>query len=214
MHDVSIVADGKVHHPPAADWHDADTSSYLTFSTGEAGTYVAGVSTRPGMRTLPAEDFRAFLKLYGALDGLAMFESESKLSAVRQRASKHVKAVIQIGNAYSPDYSKPLGYPVEIILKNNPYELKLNDQLRFQVLFNGKPVENHLVYASHAGFNEDDEAPKRLNAQKLRTDKNGLASIKIGKTSAWYIALIHVQPAKDADADYEANWATLTFEMK
>lgn len=214
MQDVSIAAEGKVRHPSAADWHDADASSYLTFSTGKAGTYAAGVSTRPSMKTLPAEDFRAFLKLYGALDSLALFDNDNKLSAVRQRSSKHVKAVVQVGDAYSSDYSKRLGYPVEIILKNNPYKLKLNDELKFQVLFNGKPAANQLVYVSHAGFHEDDQSEKRLNAQKLRTDKNGLASFKVGKKSAWYIALIHAQLVKDAEADYEANWSTLTFEMR
>lgn len=214
MQDVSIAADGKVFNPPVTDWHDADLASYLTFTTGKAGTQVAGVSTKPGMRTLSAVDFRAFLKTYGALDGLASFESESKLSAVRQRSAKHVKAVIQVGNTYTTDYSRRLGYAVEIVPQNNPYELKLNESLRFQVLHNGLPVANHLVYVNHAGFNEDDDAERRVNAQKLRTDKNGLASVKISKKSAWYIALIHVHPAKDADADYETNWATLTFEMK
>ncbi len=214
MQDVSIAADDKVFHPPATDWHDADAASHLTFTTGKAGTPVAGVSTRPGVRTLPAADFRAFMKLYGALDGLASFDSESKLAAVRQRSAKHVKAVFQVGNAYSTDYSRRLGYPLEIVPQNNPFELKLNEALRFQVLHNGQPVANHLVYVNHAGFNEDDDAERRVNAQKLRTDKNGMASVKISKKSAWYIALIHVHPVKDADADYETNWATLTFEMK
>ena len=214
MQDVSIAADDKVLHPPVTDWHDADAASYLTFTTGKAGTHVAGVSTRPGVRALPAADFRAFLKTYGALDGLASFESESKLSAVRQRSAKHVKAVIQVGNIYSTDYSRNLGYPLEIVPQNNPYELKLGESLRFQVLHHGQPVANHLVYVNHAGFNEDDDAERRVNAQKLRTDKNGLANVRISKKSAWYIALIHVHPVKDADADYETNWATLTFEMK
>ena len=216
MQDVSIAADDKVFHPPATDWHDADVASYLTFTTDKAGTYVAGVSTRPGVRALPAADFRAFLKLYGALDGLVSFDSDSKLTTVRQRSAKHVKAVVQVGNTFSTDYSRRLGYPLEIVLQNNPYALKLNESLRFQILHNGKPVVNHLVYVNHAGFNEDDDAERRVNAQKLRTDKNGFADFKISKKSAWYIALIHVHPVKDADADadYETNWATLTFEMK
>ncbi len=214
MQDVSIAADDKVFHPPATDWHDADTASLLTFTTGKAGTLVAGVSTRPGVRTLSAADFRAFMKLYGALDGLASFDRDSKLTTVRQRSAKHVKAVVQVGNSYSTDFSRHLGYPLEVILKNNPYELKPNETLHFQVLHQGQPVANHLVYVNHAGFNEDDDAERRVNAQALRTDKNGLANFKISKKSAWYIALIHVHPVKDADADYETNWATLTFEMK
>lgn len=215
MQDVSIVAEGKVRHPSAADWYDANDSSYLKFSTGNAGTYVAGVSTkRSGTSTRPAEEFRKYLEHYGILDTLAAFDNDNQLSEIRQRSSKHVKAVIQVGDEYSSDYSKRLGYPVEIILKNNPYELNLNDELSFQVLYDGNPVENQLVYVSHAGFNTPDDVGGRPNAIKLRTDKHGVASFKVGKKSVWYIALIHVRPTKDAETDYEANWSTLTFEMK
>ena len=214
MRDVSIVGDGKLSHPPASDWHDANAASYLSFSTGSAGTYVAGVSSKSGVRPQSAEDFRAFLKLYGALDGLAAFESGSKLETVRLRSSKHVKAAVQVGDKPSADFARPLGHPVEIVFSTNPYQLKLNDELSFQVLHQGKPVQNHRVYAGHAGFNEDDSAPKRINTQELRTDGQGVARFKIGKKAAWYIALIHVVPAGDGEADYEATWATHSFDVR
>lgn len=214
MREVSIVGDGKLSHPPDSDWHDANAASYLSFTTGAAGTYVAGVSSKSGVRPQSADDFRAFLKLYGALDGLAAFESASKLETVRLRSSKHVKAVVQVGDKSSADFSRPLGHPVEIVLRTNPYRIKLDDELSFQVLHLGKPVPNHGVYAGHAGFNEDDSAPRRINAQALRTDAHGVARFKVGKKAAWYVALIHVVPAGDGEADYEATWATHSFDMR
>ena len=214
MRDVSIVGDGKLSQPPASDWHDANAASYLSFNTGAAGTYVAGVSSKSGVRPQPADDFRAFLKLYGALDGLAAFESGRKLETVRLRASKHVKAAVQVGDKASADFARPLGHPVEIVLGTNPYQIKLNDELSFQVLHQGKPLPNHRVYAGHAGFNEDDSAPKRINTQELRTDSLGVARFKVGKKVAWYLALIHVVPVSDGEADYEATWATHTFDMR
>lgn len=214
MADVSIASAGKIAKPPLTDWHDAASASHLTFSTGAAGTYVAGVASRSGVRPIPAADFRSFLQLYGALDGLAAFEADGRDTPVRQRSSKHVKAVVQVGNVTSADFAAVLGHPVEVVLATNPYAIQLGDELRFQVLADGKPVANHMVYASHAGFNEDDAAPKRLNALKLRTDKDGFASFRVSKRAPWYITLIHVQPAQDADADYVSTWATLSFEMR
>ena len=130
------------------------------------------------------------------------------------RSSKHVKAVVQVGDKPSADFSRPLGHPVEIIFRANPYQIKLGDMLSFQVLHGGKPVPNHAVYAGHAGFNEDDNAPKRLNTQALRTDADGVARFKVGKKSTWYLALIHVVPTSDGEADYEASWATHSFDMR
>lgn len=214
MRDVSIVGDGQLSHPPASDWHDANAASYLKFTTGAAGTYVAGVSSRSGVRAQSADDFRAFLKLYGALDGLDAFERGRKLDTVRLRASKHVKAVVQVGDKASADFARPLGHPVEIVFSTNPYQIKLGEELNFQVLHQGKPVPNHRVYAGHAGFNEDDNAPKRINTQELRTDSQGVARFKVGKKVAWYLALIHVVPVGDGEADYEATWATHSFDVR
>ena len=214
MREVSILADGQLRHPPESDWHDTSTASHLRFDTGSGGTYLAGVSSRSGVRTQTADDFRSFLKLYGALDGLDAYEKDGAMPSVRLRSSKHVKAVVQVGNSYSADFGKQLGHPVEIVLERNPYQLKLGDSLAFQVLHQGKPVAGHWVYANHAGFNEDDNAPKRVNTQKLRTDSQGRASVTLSKHAPWYIALIHVHRVNDGAADYEATWATLSFELK
>jgi hypothetical protein len=214
MRDVSIVGDGRLSQPPASDWHDANAASYLKFTTGAAGTYVAGVSSKSAVRAQSADDFRAFLKTYGALDGLDAFERGPKLDTVRLRSSKHVKAVVQVGDKASADFARPLGHPVEIVFSNNPYQIKLGEELRFRVLHQGQPVQNHRVYAGHAGFNEDDNAPRRIHTQELRTDSQGMASFKVGKKVPWYLALIHVVPINDGEADYEATWATHSFDVR
>lgn len=214
MQDVTIVGDGKKQRPTADSWTDANNSSYLKFKTGGAGTYVAGVSTKPKIIEMKAEDFRNYLKHEGVPDTLAAFDKGARPEQVRERYSKHIRAVFQVGDKRSSDYSKALGYPVEIILKNNPYQMKVSDELRFQVLYKGKPVANQFVNASHAGYHGHDTAGGHLNAYQLRTDQNGIAKFKITKPAVWYIALIHMQKASDPEADYESNWATVTFLVK
>jgi uncharacterized GH25 family protein len=214
MADVSIVANGRVASPPEDAWYDDSNSSYLRYRTGESGTYVIGVSTRPSMIELSRDDFIAYLRHDGILDTLATFEDDSKLSEVRERYSKHVRTVVQVGEARSADYSKPLGYPVEILLEQNPYDLAVGDELSFRVLFQGKPVANQIVRASHEGFHGHDASDHHANAYNLRTDADGRARFALTAKAVWYIALIHMEKIDDGEADYASNWATVTFHVK
>ena len=47
----------------------------------------------------------------------------------------------------------------------------------------------------------------------LRTDADGRATFLISQKGVWYISLIHMVETDDPDADYESNWATMTFEV-
>ena len=211
---VSIVANGRVTNPPHAAWYDDHNSSYLKYRTGEAGTYVIGVSTRPNMITMSPEDFIEYLKHDGVLDTLATFEIENKLIEVRERYSKHVRTIVQVGYKKTADYSNPLGYPVEIVLDQNPYDLKFGEELSFRVLFNGEPVANQIARASYEGFRGHDASGSHIDSYNLRTDKDGRAHFLLNNKALWYISLIHMQKIKDAEADYESNWATITFQVK
>jgi uncharacterized GH25 family protein len=211
MSKVSIAANGSVVSPPASAWYDDSISSHLKYRTGAPGTYVVGVSTKPKMITMSPDDFIKYLKHDGVLDTLADFEKNNKLKQVRERYSKHVRAVLQAGEMRTKDYATPLGFPLEILLDQNPYDLKFGKEISFRVLFKGKPVANQLVRASYDGFHGHDASGGHINAHTMRTDKDGRASFLLSNKALWYISLIHMQNVTDADADYESNWATVTF---
>jgi uncharacterized GH25 family protein len=210
---VSIAANGRATSPPEDAWYDDENSSYLRYRTGDAGTYVIGVSTRSSIITLSRDDFIAYLRHDGILDTLAKFEKDKELQEVRERYSKHVRAIVQVGEERSADHSMPLGYPIEILLDQNPYDLELGDELSFRVLFEGKPVNNQIVRVSYEGFEGGDSAHGSGNAYMLRTDEEGRARFILNDRAVWYIALIHMQKMNDDEVDYESNWATVTFEL-
>ena len=214
MADVSIAANGRVTSPPEDAWYDDSNSSYLRYRTGEAGTYVIGVSTHPSMIELSRDDFIAYLRHDGILDTLATFENDNNQSEVRERYSKHVRAIVQVGEEFSADYSKPLGHPVEILLEQNPYDLKIGDELSFRVLFEGEPAANQIVRASYEGFHGHDASDHHANAYDLRTDEDGRARFLLNNAAVWYIALIHMEKIDDGEVDYESNWATVTFQVE
>lgn len=214
MANVSIVAGGVVTNPRQSDWSDDENSSYLSYNSGEAGTQVIGVSTKPKIIEMSPDDFVAYLKHDGVLDTLEVFEEENTLDSIRERYSKHVRTIVQVGENRSGSYSGSLGYPVEIILEQNPYELRFGDDVSFQVLYKGAPAANQLVRASYEGFHGHDAAGGHINSYNVRTDEDGRASFLLANKALWYIALIHMEKIDDPEADYESNWATLTFMVK
>jgi len=213
MADVSIVADGNVTKPRPSDWYDDENSSYLNYDSGDTGTKVIGVSTRPKIITMSPDDFIAYLKHDGVLDTLAIFEAENTLTEVRERYSKHIRTVVQVGDRKSDSFATQLCYPVEIILDQNPYELRFGDNIGFRVLVKGEPAANQLVRASYEGFHGHDASGGHFNSYDMRTDADGRASFLLNNKALWYISLIHMQKIDDQDADYESNWATITFRV-
>ena len=213
MVDVSILGDGNVIKPRPSDWYDDENTSYLNFQSGAAGTKVIGVSTKPRIITMSPDDFIAYLKHDGVLDTLAVFEKENTLTEIRERYSKHVRAIVQVGDRTSDSYATQLGYPIEIILDQNPYKRRSGDDISFRVLYAGKPVAKQLVRASYAGFHGHNDSGGHINAYDLRTDADGRASFLLNNKALWYISLIHMEKIDDPDADYESNWATITFRV-
>ncbi len=213
MANVSILAHGEITTPAEDDWYDDEVSSYLNYKVGEQGTHVVGVSTRSKLITMTPEDFADYLTHDGVLDTLASFEKNNTLTEVTERYSKHVRAILQVGDKRTDDYATALDYPVEIILDQNPYDLRFGDDISFRVLYEGKPVVNQIAHASYEGFHGHNDSGGHINAFTLRTDKDGRASFLLSNKAIWYISLIYMQKVDEAEVDYESNWATITFEV-
>ncbi|WP_340066602.1 DUF4198 domain-containing protein [Ascidiimonas aurantiaca] len=149
--DASVIAKGKRVVIDPDQWKDQDsTITHLTFKTGEAGTYVVGVSTKARNIELTAEKFNSYLEHDGVLD---MLEKRTKDSLLDQDAvesyQKHVKAIYQVGDIKTNDWSTVLGYPIELVPQANPYEKYSGEKLEVQLLLDGKPLSNQLVYADY-----------------------------------------------------------------
>jgi uncharacterized GH25 family protein len=216
MSDASIAGpQGEVVHPDTSQWRNDGTITQLDFKTGAEGTYVIGVSTKAKIIALAAKDFNEYLEHDGVLDVLAARKEKNALgNDARELYAKHVKAVIQVGALRSEGFQARLGYPIEIVPLQNPYKLGKGGVLEVLVLRDGQPVANQLVYASYAGYHRHDDKGGHAEAVKTRTGQNGVAKIKLVQSGHWYIRLIHMVASEKEGANYESNWATLTFEVK
>jgi len=151
MSDASFLAHGERKSIDENQWQQIDsTITQLNFKTGKPGTYVAGVSTIPKLIELSAESFNSYLKSDGVLDMYNQREKDNSLNenAVEQY-QKNVKAIYQVGDVKTEDWKSLLGYTVEFVPLENPYDKYTGDSLQIQLLLNGKPLANQLVFTNH-----------------------------------------------------------------
>jgi len=185
-------------------------TTFLALRTAGPGTYVVGLSTRPGGIALSGEEFTGYLK-EEALTEVIRARERAGIAAdsARERYSKHVKAVFQVGDARTDGYATALDYPAEIVPLDNPYALARGGTLRLRCLVDGKPAAGLPVLVG--GRRADGARLKRL---ELTSDANGVASVPLASAGRWYVKFIHMAPVSEPDVDYESKWATLTFEVR
>lgn len=214
MKSVAVITGGKVTRPAAGQWRDDKMTSYLDLTVGGAGTYAVGVSTAAKVLELPADEFEAYLRHDGIEDVLKARQVEKPpRTPVKERYSKHVRTILQVGPTLTDDYARPFGFPAEILLLKNPAAVKVGDAIPFRALIRGKPMANQLVYASFEGFHGHNAQGGHINAVKLRTNGAGDGAFKITRAGRWYITLINMQKTT-GDAMYESNWSTVTFQIR
>ena len=218
MRNVTFLGPDFKIEPNESSWYDNENITCLKFKTGKSGTYLAGVSLEYNMIELTGDEFNEYLEHDGVLNVLEDRKRNKELNnPAKEKYAKHVKAVFQVGSENSNDFKKILGYPVEFVPIENPYILDENETLHVQVLKNGKPLKNQLVYA---GFKQDDhhhhdsQAEHQHNEIKLKSNSKGIVSLQISATGHWYIRTIDMVKSNEPGIDYESNWATITFEIQ
>jgi uncharacterized GH25 family protein len=205
VRDITVVTPAGATRLDTAAWMAEGDTSILTVSTRESGTYVIGASLGPRELKLEAKDFNDYLAHDGLPDVLAARREAGELDRpARERYSKHVKALVQVGDRRTEGYQTALGYPAELIPLDNPYALGAGAVFRVRAVIEGEPVANQLVIAG-----------SRSGSRSVRTDGAGVARFRIGARGAWYVKFIHMRPAAgDSTIDYESKWATLTFGVR
>lgn len=190
----------------SVEWRDDKTTSTFAVKSLEPGSYVIGASLLPRDISLKADEFNDYLDHDGIPDTLAERKKNNELKKdIKEKYSKHVKAIFQVGENTTDNFKTPLNYPVEIVPMQNPHLLKVGDFLEVQCLVDGKAIANQFVLAGYDGVKKE---------FSTRTDNNGIAKFEIKKSGENYIKLIHMTKLKGSVYDYESKWATLTFKIK
>jgi hypothetical protein len=212
LRDLSIVNPSGATTPlDTAGWAQTGDTSVVTVRLGESGTYLIGASLRPREIALAAKDFNSYLASDGLPDILAARRKDGELDRpARERYSKHVKALLQVGSARTVGYAAELGYPAELVALDNPYALNPGGTIRVRAVVEGSPVANQVLIAGGRT-----SSGGRIAQRSVRTDKEGVGRIGISSRGIWYVKFIHMEKAAaDTTIDYESKWATLTFAVR
>lgn len=104
-------------------------------------------------------------------------------------------------------FAKPIGFDLEIVPQSDPAQLKAGDKLTVQVLLKGQPLAD-------ASLVSDFFIPHDAKPEKIKTDKDGKATVTVPKRAFAGVEVSHF--AKDAGSNVEGTFynASLTFKVK
>ena len=220
MIDVSIISNSNRSRMDSTAWTEENKTTLLHFTTKGEGTYVAGVSTKARDFEMDAKAFNDYLEHDGVLDMLEWRRDNGALDKpVVEKYSKHVKTIFQVGEKRTIDWNVNLGYPIEFLPLANPYKLDVGYSMKVLLLRDGNPLPNQLVYLGtpqhhHTHDHSDEDADHHHHeAQQLKTDENGIITIKPKKEGVHYLRTIHMELSDEPGLTHESNWATLSFEI-
>lgn len=185
-------------------------TTFFALHTGEPGTYVIGVSTRPNIIGMSGTQFHAYLKEEGLGRVIAdRVKAGTTADSAREQYAKHVKAIVQVGDERSAGFSTPLGAAAELVPLDNPYTWKRGAVLRFRALVNGAPAAGLTVITGGRT-----PAGGRLPRHEWTTDVQGIVALQPTGPGVWYLTFISIGPVTAADHNYESRWATITFQLR
>lgn len=211
IRDLQLLTPDGFTHPAPLAWtiNREDSTTQFGLIVKKEGTYAVGLSTKPRELAQTAKAFNAYLKEEGITDILARRKKLGQMNyPARERYSKNVKAVFQVGEARTPEVNMPFGAPAEIVPLDNPYVGQRSGAVRFLCLVDGKPVTGMTVLV---GSQLGHERPQQ---RALVTNAKGEVSVKITKSGRWYVKFVRMTPHTGGEIDYESKWATLTFQVR
>jgi uncharacterized GH25 family protein len=127
------------------------------------------------------------------------------------RSQQFAKALIVAGPADAAT-DEPAGLPVEIVPLGRAGDWRSGRDLRFQVLFQGKPLAEEHVRATYVGFQPDDAW-----CYTAATDRTGVVRVRPSRAGTWVLCVNVRRAAADAvrgEYDYESYTASLTLEIR
>ena len=193
------------------DLRDSDgVNPTVTFE--KPGTQQIGWEGSASYISIEPEIFEKYITLEGYK---AVIEARKSPGASetygKERYSRFLKTYVQIGNKKTEDYKKPLGFKIEIIPQTNPTNLKVGDELKVQILFEGKPLSMNRVMATYDKYSTIPED----YAQTQETGADGMVRFKITHPGLWMIRTNRILPIKgDRQADWESFWSNITFQVQ
>lgn len=180
----------------------------LEYTFGSVGTHLLSMQSNAAYIELDAEKFNAYLEE----DGLNYIIERRKAKGTQDQGSRefytrYAKLLVQSGDRTDDTYKKQVGFILEIIPGQNPYDLHVGDHLECKVIYQKEPAAHTLVKVwSHID--------NRTFLQNIYTENDGTIKFPISNAGRWMVSTVVMTEARRPDADWESMWASLVFAIE
>lgn len=181
------------------------------FSPEKEGNYLFALERNWSYIELSPKEFENYLRE----DGMEYIIDERKKlgesqNTGRERYSRFIKTLFQVGDKRDETFKQNANLKLEIIPLENPYEKRVGEKIKFQILFNNKPLINKTVFA-------DNRNVEQITKQKMITDKNGIVEFELDNSGIWLVRLVYMQRCEEkncGETDWESFWGAFSFGKK
>ncbi|HEX9637365.1 MAG TPA: DUF4198 domain-containing protein [Acidobacteriota bacterium] len=172
------------------------------------GDSILALSIGPRTLRFGAEEFNRHLLDDGVLQ---VYEWRRRLGRLdrpaSERRSRHAKALVSAAGARGQLLVRAIGAPLEIVPLVDPTRLGAGQLLELRVLSRGRPAPGLTILAGG-------QSPQASRFSAV-TDDLGEAAFPPDRPGLWYAHVIDMRRLEaDPEADYECEWATLTFTIR
>lgn len=175
----------------------------VTLELEGRATWVAYTSTDFNIRFRDTEKFSNYLKDEGLEWVLDWYKRENKsLKDATETYYRHAKALSWSGPEEPEWLSEPLGMRIELVPDTG--FLSCKQPAKFRALYQGEPLEGHLVRRFRKGIEE---------VQQQRVDAQGYVEFPPGE-GPFLLNVVHIEDASNPRAkgkDWVSDWASLTY---
>ena len=153
--------------------------------------------------------FTEFLEHEGAVELAREVKDVASDTKLRRRYARNLKALVRVGAGDDTRlHARQVGQELEVLLLDDPWSVKPDEELTVQILFSGKPLEGLQV----KGF--VDSGDGSIAELKARTDAIGTVRFPLKQQGTWVIRATVVRPCADPElADWDTYYATFSFHL-
>jgi hypothetical protein len=172
------------------------------------GSYILAFESNPSFSDLGALRFNAYVD-HERLTAIAAHREATGTNEERgtELYARRAKALLQAGERFSPNVTRPIGQTLEIVPLQNPFALEAGAPLDLQVFWRGEPLGNAQLLAAPLDATGDYEA--------FTTSTDGVARVTApGDTPMLYSVVWGVPAPDETRADYFTVFASLTVGTK
>lgn len=173
----------------------------------KAGTHLFALQSNAAYIEMGGQKFNDYLQEDGIDNVLDQRKKTNDTTRAREFYTRYAKLLIQAGPTTDNTFQRRVGFPLEIVPLQNPYNLKSGDYLDCRILHNSRPLPHQKVKVwSFIG--------NRIFLQNLYTEKDGTLRFPLSSKGPWMVSSVVMEKSARPGADYESKWASLVFGIE